>query len=122
MRRLFLCLSVLMIVGGCMVRQQDLDAWAGQPVQLLDTHPFFITVPMYKTIAADGTEIRNYRNGRTVESCTVNPYNPYVLTASCFQNDVVCNNIFYIKSGKVLRYAPTGRCYTAAFLQPKKMY
>lgn len=114
--------AISLAVTGCMVREEDLDSWVGQPVTMLDTHPLFVTVPMTKTIAADGTEVRNYRNGKSVKNCNLNPNNPYVTTISCFANDIVCNNIFYIRNGRVLRYAPTGRCYTDASVQPQKMY
>jgi len=86
-------ISLAVVVVGCTVRQQDLDAWVGVPVEALDTHPIFNTVPMDRTITDSGIEIRNYRNGP-------------------------CNNIFYIKGRKVIKYAPTGRCYTYKDLQP----
>ena len=38
------------------MRQADLDAWVGQPVAALETHPFFVTVPVVKTVSSDGTE------------------------------------------------------------------
>ena len=128
MVRNFVIISMCLLLAACLsVRQEDLDSWVGQPVELLDAHPFFMTVPLETRRAKDGVEIRNYRNGKTVTSCSGNSNfnlnsgyaNNY---ANCYQNDVVCNNIFYIKNGKVLRYAPTGRCYTADFLQPQKMY
>ena len=123
MVRNIIVLGILIALTGCLlVREEDLQSWQNQPVVLLDTHPFFITVPMIKTIAADGTEIRNYRNGRSVQNCSANSYSNSSAYVNCYQNDVVCNNIFYIKNDKVIRYAPTGRCYTAAFLQPQKMY
>lgn len=37
------------------VRQVDLDAWVGQPVVALKTHPIFLTLPVVKTQASDGT-------------------------------------------------------------------
>ena len=122
-----LLLLIILLVGCLSVRQQDLDSWVGQPVSMLDMHPLFMTVPMEKRFTEDGIEIRNYRNAETVSSCSGSSYlnigsgygNSY---ASCFEGDVVCNNLFYIKSGKVLRYAPTGRCYTDETVRPKKMY
>ena len=61
-----ICLTIAMLLGvtGCVVRQQDLDSWVGMPVEALDTHSLFITVPMHKTISASGLEIRNYANGK----------------------------------------------------------
>jgi hypothetical protein len=35
---------------------------------------------------------------------------------------VVCNNIFYIKDGKVVEYAPTGNCYTDETVRPQARY
>ncbi|MGO9237542.1 MAG: hypothetical protein ACLP4V_26955 [Methylocella sp.] len=40
-----------------------LEAWAGQPVELLDKQPVFLTMQSVRTMTADGTEIRNYVNG-----------------------------------------------------------
>ena len=118
---------MLALVGCLSVRQQDLDSWVGQSVSMLDMHPLFMTVPMEKRLAEDGVEIRNYRNGKTVSSCSGNSYlnigsgygNSY---ANCFEGDIVCNNIFYIKDRKVLRYAPVGRCYTNESVRPIQMY
>lgn len=113
------------------VRQVDLDAWVGQPVAALETHPVFITVPVVKTVASDGTEIWNYVNGTNLGQCagggsvwgaTLN-YAAYSQFASCVQRFAACNNIFYIRDGKVLRYTPVGtggvRCYTTEQLQPQ---
>ena len=129
MRNVLLCGLTLMILSGCLrgVRGEDLNAWVGQPVSLLDSHPFFMTVPLEKRFTSDGIEVRNYRNGRRVISCsgqsTLNSYSSAINSyANCYQNDVVCNNIFYIKNNKVLRYEPTGRCYTDASVQPRQMY
>ena len=111
------------------VRQQDLDAWVGMPVEALDTHSFFITVPVYKTRTESGIEIRNYANGSEVASCysSAGAYGSgkYVNAnafTTCSNNKVVCNNIFYIKEGKVLEYAPTGRCYTDETITPQARY
>lgn len=120
---------VLTACSGQMVRQQDLDAWVGAPVEALDTHSFFITVPMFRTVTNSGIEIRNYANGRDVASCFTNAgasragnfVNANAFT-SCSSGRIVCNNIFYIKEGKVIEYAPTGRCYTDSTVQPQARY
>ena len=52
------------------VRQADLDARAGQPVSALEKHPVFLTMPVVRTVTSDGTEIRNYINGRNVARCS----------------------------------------------------
>lgn len=130
-RTLVLLTSILALSGcaGLHVRQQDLDAWAGVPVEALDTHSFFITVPMYRTVTPSGIEIRNYANGRDVASCFTNAgasassgfVNANAFT-TCSSGRVVCNNIFYIKEDKVVEYAPTGRCYTDSTVQPQARY
>ena len=55
------CLLAFAVAACAMVRQQDLDAWVGAPVEALDTHSFFITVPMVRTRTDSGIEIRNFR-------------------------------------------------------------
>ena len=99
------------------------------PAEALDTHSFFITVPMYKTVTESGIEIRNYANGKDIAQCfgSGNAYasgsNVSANTFStCSSGRIVCNNIFYIKQGVVIEYAPTGRCYTNEMVQPQKRY
>lgn len=135
MRLLQLTTAVVIVslLAGCSilrnVRQQDLDAWVGVPVEALDTHSFFITVPMFRTITDSGIEIRNYANGRDVVQCFgnagANRVGNFVNTntfTTCSSGRIVCNNIFYIKDGKVIEYAPTGRCYTDETVQPQSRY
>ena len=121
--------TALAACAGFLVRQQDLDAWVGVPVEALDTHSLFITVPMFRTITASGIEIRNYANGRDVASCFTSAGASHAGTfvnasafTTCSSDRVVCNNIFYIKDGKVIEYAPTGRCYTNSTVQPEPRY
>jgi hypothetical protein len=83
-----------------------------------------------RTKTPDGTEIRNYVNSRDVVACSgggtiyagyVNQvtYDEYM---SCSHAFPICNNIFYIKDGRVLRYTPIGSggaaCYTNATARP----
>lgn len=128
--KILLTVGLAVVVVGCAtVRQQDLDAWVGVPIEALDTHSFFITVPMYKTVTESGIEIRNYANGRDVASCfgtagasgsggfvSANTF------SSCSNGRIVCNNIFYIRNGRVIEYVPTGRCYTNEAVQPEARY
>ena len=112
------------------VRKVDLDAWVGQSVAALETHPFFVTVPVVKTVASDGTQIWNYVNGASVGQCgagggvwaTTLTYAAYSQFSTCMQRTAACNNIFYIRDGMVTRYTPVGtggmRCYTTEELQP----
>jgi hypothetical protein len=120
---------VFLLVGCLTVRQQDLNAWVGVSVEALDTHSFFLTVPMYRTVTDSGIEIRNYVNGRDVAQCFGNAagqragnfVNANAFT-TCSSGRIVCNNIFYIKNGKIIEYAPTGRCYTNETVQPQARY
>lgn len=134
-------------LSGCVVgvRQQDLDAWAGQPVVALETHPVFITIPVVKTVASDGTEIWNYVNGADISNCSGiangrgnssvntqthgssvqgNRYDSvsYKKFSNCMSRFAACNNLFYIKDGVVIQYNPIGtggaRCYTNKSVQP----
>lgn len=127
----FLAAITAVVIAGCAtVRQADLDAWVGQPVAALETHPIFLTVPVVKTQASDGTEIWNYVNGRNIAQCSGggSVYGKKISRASydafssCIQSFAACNNIFYIKDGVVLRYAPVGtggaRCFTDERLHP----
>ena len=133
MVRMAVTLAFLVSLASCatvrQVRQQDLDAWVAMPAEALDTHSFFITVPMYRTVTASGIEIRNYANGYDVASCFgnagANRVGGYVNAnafTTCSSGRIVCNNIFYIKDGKVIEYAPTGRCYTDETVQPQGRY
>lgn len=129
MRKMITAALVVLVAGCATVRQQDLDAWVGVPVEALDTHSFFITVPMNRSITSTGIEVRNYSNGKSVSNCFTNASaGKYGNKASgsafttCSSDDIVCNNIFYIKDGKVIEYAPTGRCMTDERVQPEARY
>jgi hypothetical protein len=129
-----LAVLVCCVLGGCSlfyeVRQEDLDAWAGQPVLALEKHPVFLTMPVIKTRASDGTEIWNFVNGRNVSVCSssgsvfgrVVDSTTYSQFSNCMQRVQACNNIFFITNGVVERYTPVGsggvRCYTNEALQP----
>ena len=125
-----LLLPSLMTLGCATVRQADLDAWVGHSVLALETHPFFLALPVVKTQASDVTEIWNYVNGANLGQCsgggtifgsTVN-YATYSSFLTCTQRFGACNNIFFIRDGKVVKYTPIGtgsvRCYTNQQLQP----
>ena len=120
-----------MIMMGCssiFIDENIVSDWKNVSVNELDTHSFFITIPMIKTITDGGIEIRNYRNGRTFSQCSASgnvngsSYLTYNAFASCSQNEVVCNNLFYIKDGVVIDYRLVGRCITAEFLRPEYRY
>lgn len=129
MKRMLLTLllsSLLGCAGTATVRQQDMDAWVGQPVEVLEMHPFFLTLPMIRTKTSSGIEIRDYANVKNMSTCegyALGGVNAGWVSGSAFSNctsgSVGCHNIFYIKNGKVLEYAPTGNCYTDETLQPR---
>lgn len=128
--RLALVSLLSLMTASCAVRPEDQAAWLGAPVSALDKHPVFLTMPVVKTVAADGTEIRNYVNGRNFSACsgggsafsgTIN-FASYNAFSTCMSNFAACNNIFYIKNNKVEAYTPIGsggaRCYTDERTQP----
>jgi len=127
-----LAVGLSLLASGCadpVVRQQDLDVWVGMPVEALDSQPLFGTVAMVRTITDSGIEIRNYASGRGFATCAgsgsaIAPgsYISADAFASCTSGWVGCNNIFQIKDGKVLEYAPTGRCLTNESVWPKGRY
>jgi len=126
-------LAIASLVGcsALLVRQSDLDSWTGMPVEALDTHSLFLTVPMFRTLTESGIEIRNYANTKSHSSCSggggakVSSSGKYMNAntySNCTSETVGCNNIFYIKDGKVLEYAPTGQCYTNETVRPQRRY
>lgn len=129
--RLIVVIAAATLVACASVRQQDLDAWIGQPVVVLETHPVFVTIPAVKTTTSDGTEIWNYINGANLGQCSGGgsiwgrklDSATYSTFANCISRFAACNNIFYIRAGKVERYTPVGtggaKCYTDERLQPQ---
>lgn len=130
-------LSLMVFLSGCakpiMVRPQDLKSWEGVPVSALDTHSLFLTIPMKRTLTKDKVEIRIYSNKKNIGHCSKSggsssstnigrflinqQFNSYL---TCTSGLIGCDNIFYIKEGHVIRYAPTGRCYTDDTVRPEK--
>ncbi len=122
-------LILAIVCSGCQsVRQEDLSSWEGVPVAALDTHPVFLTTQVVRSVTPDGTEIRNYVNGRQVTECsrggtvfagTVD-FATYSGFTSCMSAFAACNN--YIKKGVVTGYTPIGtggaRCFTDERLRP----
>lgn len=112
-----------------MVHQEDLAAWEGMPVEALDTQTFFLTLPVVKRMTDSGIEIRNYSNRANVSECFGSATlrtswgRPTVSDrSSCTSQSRGCDNIFYIKDGKVLEYAPTGQCFTDVGVRPQARY
>ncbi len=130
MFRICAVLLALVIAGCASVHQEDLDAWAGHPVSDLDKHPIFLTFPVVRTTTTDGTEIRDYVNGRNVSQCSsggtvfagqvsMAAYNSFT---NCMQNFAACHGIFYIQNNIIEHVSAIGtggmRCYTDASSRP----
>jgi hypothetical protein len=120
--------AILLTLTSCssiMIDEDVVASWENVPVEELDTHSFFITIPMIKTVSDGGVEIRNYRNGKPFQQCSGggrlwgSGYISYSAFSTCLGNEVVCNNLFYIKDGLVKEYRLTGRCRTAESLRPE---
>ncbi len=117
-----------LLLGGCSVpevqptvHQSDLDAWVGVPVKALDTHSFFLTLPLERSFTDDGLEIRNYVNEGIISDCVTIGYN-----VVCRERKGGCHNIFYIRDGYVVEYRPTGsggvECYTGEITRPQEVW
>lgn len=129
----FIVGSVLFLTGcggGRSVRQSDLDAWVGVPVVALDTQSLFITIPMIRTVTDTGIEIRDYVNKHNVSGCIRTSFGSATMPANtayanfnqfqqCSSAVVGCDNIFYIRDGKIVEYRPTGLCYTDETVRPQ---
>ena len=120
--------AILLTLTSCssiMIDDDVVASWQNIPVEELDTHSFFVTIPMIKTVTERGVEIRNYRNGKSFQQCSGggnlsgSGYVSYSAFSTCVGNEVVCNNLFYVKDGLVKEYRLTGRCRTAEFLRPE---
>lgn len=124
------CFLFLGLLLTACVRMQDTDPWIGQPVAQLEQHPFFSALPVDTRRAANGVEIRNYVNGGERASSCFESAGPGGApgeangpdTEFCSTEYYACNNIFYIRDGRVVRYVPTSSggaiCYTDERLQP----
>lgn len=100
------------------VRQADLDNWKGMPVEALDTHSLFFDDAddnSYNLIRSRSQEL--YINALEGTYC-----GGTAVSANCVDNNVTCNNLFYIRNGRVFEYAPTGQCMTNDSVRPEKRY
>ena len=132
--QLTLALGIVFLISSCAtneptVRQQDLDAWLGASVEALDEHAFFKKERMFRTRTSGGTEIRNYAYGYNFLECFgragATRFGDFVddhTFITCSSGRIVCNNLFYIRDGKVLEYVPTGRCTTDEKVQPEARF
>ncbi|MGE0475029.1 MAG: hypothetical protein AB7P17_15450 [Nitrospirales bacterium] len=131
--QLIMTMGIFYMIAACAalptVRQQDLDAWVGIPVEALNTHPSFKNERMFRTRTHGGTEIRNYAYGYNFEECfgkagagKIGDFVEEDTFIRCSSGRIVCNNLFYIRNGKVLEYAPIGLCTTDTKVQPETHY
>lgn len=135
MRSITILLVAALLTGCATVHQSDLDAWVDVPVIALDTHSFFLTLPMVRTVTDSGVEIRVYTNKRGVSSCggggfgganspqgSTLSYANFNTFQNCTSRMVGCDGIFYIRDRKVIEAKPVGRCYTNEAIRPEKGY
>jgi hypothetical protein len=128
---LMAALFVYLALSACAtVHQEDLDAWVGHPVSDLEKHPILLTMPVVRTTTSDGTEIRDYVNGRNFSECSAGGtmfagqvnFATYNNFTSCMQRFAACHGIFYIKNGVIDHVSAIGtggmRCYTNETLRP----
>jgi hypothetical protein len=127
-----ICASALLLAlcSCASVHQEDLDAWIGHPVSDLEKHPLAVTVPAVRTVTSDGTEIRDYVNGRNIAKCSGGgsvfagqvSFATYNSFSSCAQNFAACHTIFYIKNGVIDHVSAIGtggmHCYTNETMRP----
>lgn len=136
MRVISISILAVAVLSSCAtVRQSDLDAWVNVPAIALDTHSFFLTLPMVKTVTDSGIEIRVYSNKHGFSSCvgsglantnstngnTVS-YANFSALQSCTSKMVGCDGVFYLRDGRVLEAKPVGRCYTNEATRPEPGY
>lgn len=125
-----LMLAACTLAGCATVHPEDLQSWNGVPVDQLDKHSIFLTMKVVRTHAADGTEIRDYINGRNIASSSGggSVFAGYVDTAtysnfsSCMQSFAACHAIFYIKNDVIDHVSAVGtggmHCYTNEQFRP----
>jgi hypothetical protein len=117
------------LLSAC-VQQENLDAWVGQPVSKLEVHPVFNTMDLEIRNLSDGSQVRNYVNGKQVSQCfggaRANSYGQSVVVVQgnsfCSTSYAACNNQFLVRDGIVQWYRPVGsggaRCFTNDSLNP----
>lgn len=110
------------ILAGCaiepVIRQADLDSWQGMPVQALNTHPAFSSMPMTARTTAPDVEVRDYVSTQRGAYCRGTTF-----FGGCADNDeLVCHNLFSIKDGRVVEYTQSGQCATNDSVRPEQRY
>jgi hypothetical protein len=111
-----LALLLLPLLGGCKSTPSSVTGWSGTPVLVLDQHPVLSGMQVVKTIAGDGTEIRNYVGKNAIASCpvpnadfsTVLSPAAYNTFSQCLRSHPACINVFYIEKGVITAFTPIG--------------
>ncbi len=119
-----LLLAAVSLAGCAMVRSKNTDPWIGQPVEALDKHALFRTLPMVRTFNSAGVEVRNYQNRANTYQCYTDgnvragealSYSAYSATLACTSRSNGCDYTFSIRDGRVQEYAPSGRMLDERF-------
>ena len=116
------CLLAVAVAGCSMGRAKVQDAWVGQPVEVLNTHSPFRSLPMIKVLTEGSGELRNYQNRANTHQC----YTEGQVTAgqavsqatynqilACTSRSAGCDHIFSVRGGKILDYTTGGRLLDA---------
>lgn len=116
--------TAAVVLAGCaakMVRQDDLYAWKGMPVEALDTHALFSTLPVKKTVMDSGIELRTYENTKQSNACGASPLGG-VGVLNCRRETRACTTEFYLRDQKVIEALARGQCYTDSATRPAAKY
>jgi len=117
MRALLPLLPLLALLGGCLhVRQEDLDTWKGIPVDVLEHHPLFASMPLEKRKLPKGGELWTFANCKWTATSVMQVQAGYFVSVS----KACCNNQFLISpAGTVDEYRVIGDdCYTDESVRP----
>lgn len=106
MKTIFALLLLTSFLGCATSKQTISEAWNGVPVEGLDIHSYWVTIPMKRVFRTDGREMRFYIDSGNFTYCSGGRF-----SYSCLSENVTCNHIFHIENGVVQKYEPAGRCY-----------
>ena len=105
--RPILVLLILASLWGCATSKQTIsEAWSGVPVEALDIHSYWVTIPMKRVFRTDGREMRFYIDSGSFTYCSGGRF-----SYSCLSEKVTCNHIFEQCRFQYEKYEPAGRCY-----------
>ena len=116
--------AVALVLAGCAakrVNSDDLYAWKGVPVEALDTHPLFSTLPMTKGTGPNGIEVRTYQNSKQSSACK-DAMLGGVAVLDCGKQARACTTEFYVQDQRVIEALARGPCYTDRATRPAAKY